>query len=342
MPADIQDYRAPVVRAGNLLLMVDKLLALGIAVAPYFDRAEIPCEVREQPEVLISLPKAIRVLHLVSDSEAIANLGLLTGEATQISDFGAYGTLLDRAVTVHDYLRLGIPLFGAHSNAEYFWIEDLGHSARLHHELTLEPGLGTTQADLNTVSVIVGKFRDALGPDWVPQAISLAWDCDHLLPEMPQLRDANVVTGTGHTYIELSHSDLRAPFPVRPGAFRDAGLSSADEFDPIPSKLIDLAAMQLERLIAGNQISLPLLAETLGLPARTLQYHLAQSGMSYRDMLGEARFRLATDWLSTTDKPIAEIANDLGYRDASNFARAFQKMCGLSPRSYRREASHDA
>jgi len=341
MLQDIQGYRVPVVRAGNLLLIVEKLQALGVPVARYLDRSGIPCEVRETPEVLISLPNAIRFLDLVADSEGIANLGLLTGQATLISDFGAYGELLDRSVTVYDYLRLGIPLYGAHSNAEYFWIEDLGHSARLHHELTLDPGLGTTQSDLNTVSVIIGKFRDALGADWDPQAISLAWECDDLLSEMPQLRDTKVVTGTGDTYIELSRSDLRAPFPVATGAFRAASLTSDDEFEPIPSQLIDLTAMQLERFIVGQKMSLPLLAETLGLPVRTLQYHLAQSGMSYREMLSEGRFRLATDWLAATDRPVAEIADDLGYRDASNFTRAFRKMSGLSPRAYRRSVSVD-
>jgi len=337
----IQDHRFPVIRAGNLLLIVEKLQAFGVPVSRYLDQAGIPCEVRDKPEALISLPDAMRFLDLASDAEAIANLGLLTGQATLISDFGAYGELLDRSVTVYDYLRLGIPLYSAHSNAEYFWLEDLGQAVRLHHELTLEPDLGTTQSDLNTVSVIIGKFRDALGPEWTPQAISLAWKCDDLLSEMPQLRDTKVVTGTGHTYIELSRSELRAPFPVTTGAFRGIGVSSTNEFEPIPSQLVDLAAVQVERLIVGSQISLPLLAETLGLPARTLQYHLAQSGMPYRKMLSEARFRVATDWLATTNKPIAEIASDLGYREASNFARAFRKMCGLSPRSYRRVNSDE-
>jgi AraC-like DNA-binding protein len=339
MLQDIQESPLPVVRAGNLLLIAEKLQAIGVPVSRYFDQAEIPSEVTERPEVLISLPKAIRFLGLTSKTESIPNLGLLTGQATLIGEFGAYGELLNRTVTVYDYLRIGIPFYSALSNAESFWLEDLGHSARLHHEFTLEPGMGTTQSDLNTVAIVIGKFREALGPEWNPQAISLAWECDDLLPNLTELRDIDVVTGTGQTYIELSRSDLRATFPVGNGGIRNLALSSDDELGPIPNKLIDLIGVQMERLIANRQISLPLLAETLGMHARTLQNHLTQSGMSYRRLLSEARFRLATDWLATTGKPIAEIANDLGYRDASNFTRAFRKMSGLSPRAYRR-ANH--
>jgi len=46
------------------------------------------------------------------------------------------------------------------------------------------------------------------------------------------------------------------------------------------------------------------------------------------------------DWLDRSDKPVTEIALALGYTDASNFARAFRRHTGLSPRAYRNASLH--
>ena len=51
-------------------------------------------------------------------------------------------------------------------------------------------------------------------------------------------------------------------------------------------------------------------------------------------MLAEARQRLAIDWLENTDKPVGEIAFDLGYTDSSNFSRAFRREVGLTPQAW--------
>ncbi|MCG6966749.1 MAG: helix-turn-helix domain-containing protein [Chromatiaceae bacterium] len=55
-------------------------------------------------------------------------------------------------------------------------------------------------------------------------------------------------------------------------------------------------------------------------------------------MVKQGRMRLATEWLTDSNMPIAEIAAQLGYADAANFARAFRHQTGMSPRSFRRVA----
>jgi AraC-like DNA-binding protein len=45
--------------------------------------------------------------------------------------------------------------------------------------------------------------------------------------------------------------------------------------------------------------------------------------------------RLAANRLKNTDIPVAEIAFDLGYADASNFTRAFRGQTGVSAQAFR-------
>lgn len=55
----------------------------------------------------------------------------------------------------------------------------------------------------------------------------------------------------------------------------------------------------------------------------------------FNDYLNSVRISHAQDLLSSTDKPITEIAFDCGFESQRTFNRAFLKACSMSPREYR-------
>lgn len=61
----------------------------------------------------------------------------------------------------------------------------------------------------------------------------------------------------------------------------------------------------------------------------------AALGMAPVDYIKKLRLKVAAVWLSTTDRPIGEIALDVGYSTPSNFNRQFMKTYRMSPREYR-------
>jgi len=96
--------------------------------------------------------------------------------------------------------------------------------------------------------------------------------------------------------------------------------------------------LQIESLLADGATPIDRVAATLGTSRRSLQRGLATHGVSYTDLLTAVRLRRAADWLSHTDRPVVEIALDLGYSDPSNFTRAFRRETGVSPRTFRHQA----
>lgn len=77
-------------------------------------------------------------------------------------------------------------------------------------------------------------------------------------------------------------------------------------------------------------------AEAVALPPRTLQRHLARSGISFGSLQADVRSALAQDLLSNSDLTVEEIAARLGYSEPSNFRRAFRSWLHVTPMAYRR------
>lgn len=82
----------------------------------------------------------------------------------------------------------------------------------------------------------------------------------------------------------------------------------------------------------------PLLAQQLNVSSRQLHRIIKQSyGMNYRDKLKEIRLKIALDFLSHTDKSIAQIAQLLGYSSSANFSAFIKKVTGKTPSQLRKE-----
>lgn len=65
--------------------------------------------------------------------------------------------------------------------------------------------------------------------------------------------------------------------------------------------------------------------ERIGIGKRTLQRRLKQDGVSFRQVLDEARFKLATEFIRKGEMSKTEIAYRLGYRDPNSFYRIYKR-----------------
>jgi transcriptional regulator GlxA family with amidase domain len=67
---------------------------------------------------------------------------------------------------------------------------------------------------------------------------------------------------------------------------------------------------------------------------REFQTHL---GMSTFEYLREQRLVRAQELLATTDRPVQQIAEAIGFRRGGDFSTAFRLRFGMTPRQYRRQ-----
>jgi AraC-like DNA-binding protein len=98
-----------------------------------------------------------------------------------------------------------------------------------------------------------------------------------------------------------------------------------------------LLRRELARDLAGATVVTA--ARALGMSVRSLQRRLLDEGLSFRDLLDEARFERAAQLLTDTDDKIGAIARDAGFESESAFAAFFRRRSGLSPTEWRARQS---
>ena len=91
-----------------------------------------------------------------------------------------------------------------------------------------------------------------------------------------------------------------------------------------------------------EQVDLEDAAKQAGLsPFHFLRLFAKVVGVTPHQYLVRSRLRHAARLLADNDRPITDIAFDVGFADLSNFVRTFHRAAGVSPRSFRKAAKGD-
>ncbi len=107
----------------------------------------------------------------------------------------------------------------------------------------------------------------------------------------------------------------------------------------VDNGLDDLAYKASAYIIDNYQkpLSLEEMADQLGVGKyRLSRVFSEQLHMNFNDHLNSVRVSAAQNMLSSSDKPITDIIYECGFESQATFNRAFRKICGISPREYRR------
>ncbi len=77
------------------------------------------------------------------------------------------------------------------------------------------------------------------------------------------------------------------------------------------------------------------IAEALAMSERSLQRKLQTEGVSFRDVVDEARHKLALVYLGDVSLSMTDVACLLGYAEGAAFTRAFKRWTGRAPSQFR-------
>jgi len=197
------------------------------------------------------------------------------------------------------------------------------------------PGYHVSQA--YQLGVILGLMRHFLGREWVPQEIGI--EAEHVMFGAEKcFPDCQIRPHQPAGYIVVPRRCLNQKPPttdIKEDEFSNPLLNenfSAEK--KFPTYLSRLQVV-LRSYLAEGYIPQQFAAELMNTSVSTLARRLSFYGLTYGALIDEIRYSVAKEKLSVPHARIGEVAQHVGFKDQSDFARMFRRVGGLSPKEYR-------
>lgn len=154
-----------------------------------------------------------------------------------------------------------------------------------------------------------------------------------------------------HSYILDAAHNRKSTTQAKPEYLLDLTRLAfgADDSENLVSRTLsqgsrfELAVREMEAFVTKPELSLTWLADRIGISARQLERDFQAHDTSFVQVMREQRLKLACNLVELakrggSEARITDIAFASGFRDLSNFNRAFRARFGLTPRDYVRMA----
>ena len=298
-----------------LILLTELAFERGISAAELLIDSGLPEQILFQPGVPVGHESCLSVIERFCNLTNDLGIALEYGKRMTLSKHGALGyaaqysaTMGDAALKVMRYVE---------TRAQIFEIARASSEHQRH--LTITPrfdnpvaGPFITLAFLSSVETICRTLVGNYGRE--------AESCIHLTCPS-SLTGQNTLPFFNPELETLAEQQLQT------------ALTSLTQSGSVSGKVREILNDRLQDMPTVEHV-----ASMLCMSAATLNRKLKADSSSFQQLKDDVRYRHAQRLLKQEDLAIDLIAEQLGYSDASNFAKAFKAWSGVSPSQYRQSA----
>ena len=327
-------------RVGPLVNLASVVRSLGFDPVPIFRRSGFSLEEFRDPDHWMPYLRASQLLSDCVQATGCDYLGLLIGQHAEPSHLGIPGFLVRAAPRVEQALRALVENIDLHDHAGTVTFSVGPEYSSLSFAIHM-PGVSATEQIYDLSASIMVKIMQTLcGPDWVASTVKLVRrEPDNWGPYRRFFRTTLFFNSTECT-ITFNNQCLKQKSPSADELLYKYLGQEAQHLHVLQhNELIEELPGALQRGLLSEKIAARDIADMFGIRERTLHRRLRAADTSFRKELDRARQSVSEQLLGTTSLPVCDIANSLGYADASGFIRAFQRWTDTSPTSWRKQNS---
>lgn len=320
------------IKAAQAAPIVSALEGIGAPVERLSAQAGMSLDAVQARHGVIGERSLWRFIEYSAAHEGYRLLGYDSAQLNPITSLGEIGGFRMRlAPTLKMLLEYFIADIQSESTGTLYSLRSDGNGTWFRRLQMFGKSGASWQAEQYVIAMVIQIIRICAGRNWKPPIIRISSvDQPQRLPN--EWSQTKIEWGCEATEIRIPHTVIALPPILLTHSSSDSQMRQFGSRNS-PLQFVDLVETQ----VRGRRVSLADAAEETGVSTATLKRRLRRLKMSYTDIVEQVRFDLARRMLQDSDTPIAEIAIDLGYEHHANFSRAFKRMSGLSPLTYREQ-----
>lgn len=326
-------------RLGLVAAIPEVLASLGADPAQVLGEIGLDPRLFCDPEHRISYLARGRLLAHCVQRSSCAHFGLLVGQRASLGSFGLIGLLARSAPDAGSALRSLVRHFHYQARGAVLALEVDGGLAVLSYASYQPQAVATDQVGDGALAIAFNLLHELCGADWAPIELRFAHRKPDDVAPFRRFFKAPLRFDAEQYAVVFSASWLARALP---GTDPELRRLLQQQIDRLESRHEDDFAEQLRSvlrhaLVTGHA-SAEQIAAFFSVDRRTLNRRLNAQGTGFQQIVDELSFEIARQMLANSAMDIVEVADLLGYANASAFTRAFRRWSGDTPASWREQA----
>ncbi|MFJ5383252.1 AraC family transcriptional regulator [Cupriavidus sp. CER94] len=330
-------------RSASLTNYVDVARAVGLDPHQMLRAARISRNALLDPDIRIPAALVGKLLEASASAAQVDDFGLRMAELRPFANLGPLAFVVREEPTLRRALESMVRYMGLQNEALVMRVEDVDDVVLIRlHILSDTPG-SLRQATELAAGVMYRMLTLFLGPAWRPRGICFTHGAPHSQAACMRVFGMPALYGQDFDGIVCVAKDLEAPLPsYDPVMAQQVKRYLGTLLAQSDTSMTDKVRKLVHALLPSGMCSVDRVAQQLNVDRRTVHRWLAQDGVTYSDILNDARASLATRYIENRARPLSEVATLLGFSSLSAFSRWFGAQYGCSVSKWRaRQAQAD-
>jgi AraC-like DNA-binding protein len=305
----------------------------------------IPLSALSDPDEKIRGDAGAALLDLAARQGGIDDLGLRMADQVLPSTWGVPGLLMAQQKTVGEGLEAALQYIAGHYEAAQGEFGRFGDEVVMWIDIDDGPDairFDPTQRNELVIGSTVSVLRALIKRDWRPLRIGFTHAARGDLGRYKPYFGRTPLFDQDRLFLAFSEADFALPLDGNdPEAERILRQMAEQQLPEQAKPFSRAAAVLISQRLAQGDLSAEAVAAALDLDLRSLQRRLAAEGSSFSELLYGVRMNLARTYVESSRRPLAEVADLLGFASLSAFSQWYSRTHGQSA-AERRAAERQA
>ncbi len=332
MLKDLTKTKLNIVQVSFIKPILNELQRLGCNIDGISKSSGLSNYNLEDLENYFPVPILYKVLSNISKQQGITNIASTFEDVIKVTSLSSWGNMVAFAPNVISACELASKYGDAILSNETIGLDIDGPISTYWQVFSGKDQSGKEQVDFKSMSLALNGFKIACGEDWEPLELHF---------QSKEINDlGGIISENSNTKIYFSQPRSAIVFPT--GLLNLPMLRKENpniknyiqqDFTTVSSKINQL-------LNANNRCQLPsldVISEQFDMSSRTLQRYLKAEDITYEHIIDQWRFTNSLKLIEHSNYKINEIAQRMGYANASNFNRAFIRWTSTTPANYKEQ-----
>lgn len=302
------------------------------------DFKDLPIPIESMKDIQAVPADRFFELHELLDKRLGAGFSIRVGQQMKMEDYGVLGLSWKTCSKVGEIYERCERYFQLLSNTYVFKVEKEDDISKIYlHRDAHRRGMELSNEATFSASVIV--LKAITEKDIMPLGISFRHGAPKVLENYEAAFKCPILFNQAHNFMVYKTADLERPTAKADISINKFLLERVEEetrgIEISPIKIVSDVENLVKDALPSGIPSIMQIGKHMGMSSRTLTRRLADSGITFRDLIKQSQEKISKDLLKNSSCTIGEIAFQAGFSEQSAFSRAFKRWTGQSPLSYR-------